>query len=215
MEANEIKKFDVYVTPLFDGNIGDIKPKPNFDQTKDIISQLIDGLKQLENAGKSHNDIKPGNILFKRDKNGFEIRIGDFGQADKLGGTPGWTAPIFKNRTPGKEDVYSMGWMFLYLLCESKDLFNALRDNFIENTSEPWVANFRNLDVIQLIMRMTDLWNPLSVDDVKIEWQKIMPNIQMLTKSNLLSLRVPYHLLNPQYDHNRYCLKIFRYFSTV
>ena len=130
MEAGQIEKFDVYVTPLFEGNIDDIKPKPNLDQTKNIIGQLIDGLKQLEDAKKTHNDLKPGNILFRRNNNDFEIKISDLGQANKMGGTPGWTAPIFKDRSPGKEDVYSMGWVFLWMLCESKELFYALRDNY-------------------------------------------------------------------------------------
>ena len=109
----------------------------------------------------------------------------------------------FKNRQPGKEDVYSMGWVILWMMCESKELFYALRDNFIKTISQKWLAKFRNLPEIQLVLKMTDLLNPLPVDDVKTEWQKIMPNLQLITESKLLQLRVPAELLTPQYDHNR------------
>ena len=154
MKNKEIEKFEVYVTPLYDGNIGKITPKPTLDQTKKIIGQLIDGLDQLNDARKTHNDLKPGNILFRFVKNEFEIKIADFGQAGKVGGTPGWTAPVFKDRQPGKEDVYSMGLVFLWLLCESNDLFYALRDNFIEVTNITWLIKFRSIPEIQLVMKM-------------------------------------------------------------
>ena len=93
--------------------------------------------------------------------------------------------------------------IILWLFCESKDLFYALRDNFIENTNQHWVAEFRNLAEVQLVMKMIDLWNPLSVEKVKTEWQKLMPNLQLITKSKLSSLGVPADLLTLQYNHNR------------
>ena len=42
LKPTEIEKFDVYVTPLMDGNIGDIQPKPDLNQTKEIVNQLVD-----------------------------------------------------------------------------------------------------------------------------------------------------------------------------
>ena len=203
MKPTEIEKFDIYVTPLMNGNIGDIQTKPDLSRTKEIVNQLIDGLQQLKDAGKSHNDLKPGNILFRRVNNRLDIRISDFGQANKSGGTPGWTAPILRNRQPGKEDVYSMGWVILYMMCESKELFYALRDNFIKSPNQNWVANFRNLPEIQLVLRMTDLLNPPSVDDVRAEWQKMMANVQLITTTRLHQLGVPSTLLKPQYKHTR------------
>ena len=89
------------------------------------------------------------------------------------------------------------------MFCETKELFYALRDNYIENTSEQWVVRFRDLPEIKLVMRMVDLWNPLNVDDLKSEWQKIMPSLNLIRCSNLRSLGVPYNLINPQYNHNR------------
>ena len=64
-----------------------------------MITQLLDGLEQLEQAGKCHNDIKTSNILWRvivnsprmtpnMDDYDVEVNIGDFGQCGKLGGTP-------------------------------------------------------------------------------------------------------------------------------
>ena len=56
----------------------------------------MDAQEQLEKAGMSHNHIKPTNILIDDDVNEkVKIYIGDFGQAEKMGGTPGWTPPEF------------------------------------------------------------------------------------------------------------------------
>ena len=96
-----------------------------------------------------------------------------------------------------------MGWVFLWMFCETKELFYALRDNYIQYTHEQWVTDFRYLPGITLVMKMTDLWNPLSVDNVKSEWRKIMSSLQLITESNLRVLGVPDDLLQPQYNHNR------------
>ena len=216
MQPGEVKKYEVFVTQLCDGNIKNAvqgSDPPNLDQIKNIINQLIDGLEQLESAGKSHNDIKPGNILYKKHQNGFEIKIGDFGQAGKLGGTPGWTAPIFHNRQPGKEDVYSMGLVILWLLCEIKDLFYMLRDNFIEDSSKQWLNNFRTLPEIQFITKMIDLNNPISVDEVRSEWNKIASKLKLISVQRMLNLGYPIHLFNLQYDHYRYIYDLVNLFQ--
>ena len=63
MTSGEIKKFEVFVTPKFEGNISEkdadqFKKKTNVHHIKSVISQLLDGLEQLEQAGMCHNDIK-------------------------------------------------------------------------------------------------------------------------------------------------------------
>ena len=114
MTAGEIKKFEVFVTPLFDGFIGDNGFTPDLKERKSIISQLLNGLQQLKDAKKCHNDLKPSNVLYRKTNNSYSIRIADFGQCGGKGGTPGWTAPIFyRERQPGKEDMFSVGWLCL------------------------------------------------------------------------------------------------------
>ena len=52
MSAGEIKKYEVFVTPLFDGFIGDVGFAPDLQERKRIISQLLNGLQQLKKAKK-------------------------------------------------------------------------------------------------------------------------------------------------------------------
>ena len=118
------------------------------------------------------------------------------------GGTPGWTAPIFnKERKPGKEDMYSVGWLILKLLCDDKDLFLCLRDNFVADTSKPWMAKFRNLPEIQILLKMINIENQPTVETIIDEWNKIKSGVSLIQRSNLLSLGVPQEYLQLQYYH--------------
>ena len=69
LKPGQIKNFDVFVTELMDGNLSE-KDKNKFKKDIDvflvqsIIVQLLDGLDQLEKSGRSHNDIKPTNVLY-------------------------------------------------------------------------------------------------------------------------------------------------------
>ena len=70
MKQKTTRKFDVYVTPLYEGNLSvkdqmDFKSQATIVQIRSIIKQLLDGLEQLQTCGKSHNDIKPNNILYR------------------------------------------------------------------------------------------------------------------------------------------------------
>ena len=64
MKADEVKKFEVFVTQFCDGFIGDKKFTPDLDERKIVIRQVLNGLLQLKNAKKCHNDIKPRNVLY-------------------------------------------------------------------------------------------------------------------------------------------------------
>ena len=65
----------------------------------------------------SHNDIKPENILYKIGKNDkITVKITDFGQVDKFGGTPGFASPEnFSEPIVSTSDIYSFGKTLLYL----------------------------------------------------------------------------------------------------
>ena len=209
MQPDQIKKFEVFVTPLYDGNLndalGDPFNLPDLDQIRDIVDQLFDGLKQLKQADVCHNDIKPANILYRLVGNKFEIRVADFGQCNKRGGTPGWTAPIFaRDRQPGKEDMFSMGMIILRVLCENQNLFYALRDNWVSSYLPPSVKrSFNNLPEIKLAKKMMNLDNKLTIEDAKYEWELIKPNIQIIEQSRLVALGVPADSLQLQYTHSR------------
>ena len=161
------------------------------DQTKDVVDQVIAGVEQLSAAGKTHNDIKPTNLLYLKKTTGYDVMLSDFGQAGKMGGTPGWTAPVFLvERKPGREDVFSAGLVILRLLCESKELFQSLRDNYVGN-APVWLLRFRGLVEIRFVMKLINLDAPFTVQQVKNEWSLIKPNVRMITRQRLLRLGVP------------------------
>ena len=192
LTAGDISRnYEVFVTPMCHGYICDSNFNPTMDQTKDVIDQVIAAVEQLSAAGKTHNDIKPKNLLYLNTLSGYDIKLSDFGQAGKMGGTPGWTAPVFlEERKPGREDVYSAGLVILRLLCYSKELFQSLRDNYI-GTKHIWLSRFRGLVEINFVMKLLDLDAPLTIQQVKNEWSLIEPNVRMITYQRLLKLGVP------------------------
>lgn len=221
MASGDVKKFDVFVTPLMEGNLtkkDDLYTDDQFklDHAKSIIEQLIDGLIQLTVAEKSHNDLKPSNLLYKRiydsprmteqmDGWDVEIKISDFGTCERRGGTPGWTAPQFiKKRKPGRSDMYSVGLVILYILVkddpESMTLFYCLRDNYIDDSSRQWLKDFRNMPLIKFVMRLMDLEDQPTVYQCKEEWKQMNKKIDFISRECLCA--VPRPLLKLQYKHN-------------
>ena len=188
-----VKQFEVYITKLCEFNLAEYKKtkKPTVETVKCIIDQLINAQAQLQEAGVSHNDTKPRNILIDTcDDNGVHVYIGDFGQADKKGGTPGWTPPDFlEDRVPGVTDMYSFGRVFLYVLCENADLFYAIRDNIIleEHVNERWYQNFLQLPEIKLVLQMVkpDPIDRISVSDLKKQWKQIRSTAQFISEDRL------------------------------
>ncbi|KZK76253.1 Serine/threonine-protein kinase PrkC [Pseudovibrio sp. W64] len=90
-----------------------------------MANEVIDGLKHINVAGLSHNDIKGGNILF--DKNSQSLKIADFGFSGTVGedpldiGTPEYSSPEAiaaafededkRDRLDDKQDGYAVGQM--------------------------------------------------------------------------------------------------------
>ena len=150
-----------------------------------LCDQLLQGLIELENSNNCHNDLKPTNILFNYDQIGnIQIRISDFGQAGKTGGTPGWTWPKFlTKRTPGKSDTYSVALLMLYTMCDNREVFYRLRNNYVVNHDQQWLIAFRNDPFFKLIINMMNLSvTPLEAKDC---WGRISGRVQTITKDYL------------------------------
>ena len=219
MKRGEIKKFEVFVLQLCTGNIIDAidgSNPPNLVQIKNIIDQLFDGLKQLKNANACHNDLKPKNILYDRMNDGrtYKVYIADFGQCEKTGGTPGWTAPVFHRPRSFRDDIYSIGLICLRLLCNSQHyaseqnrmLFKCLKNNFIRNEdqNQPWFVDFRGLPQIKFVYELINLKNETLTLEMAIEkWSEIKQNVKFIDKQTLLDLEVPETYLTIQYESIR------------
>ena len=160
-QTEKVKKYDVFVFELCEGNIS----KKAFggatqSESINICDQLLQGLIELENSGSCHNDLKPENVLYKSDQNGeIQVRISDFGTAGRTGGTPGWTWPKYlSERKAGKSDCYSVALLLLYTMCDNREVFYRIRNNYVDKMRAPqWLANFRNDPFFKLITDMMNL----------------------------------------------------------
>jgi serine/threonine protein kinase len=77
---------------------------------------VTSAIKSIGEKGFSHGDVKPENILLKRDENGhLSVRVADFGMAGIIGGTPLYMAPeVLKKSIPFVSDIYSLGISLLF-----------------------------------------------------------------------------------------------------
>ena len=89
------------------------------EETRDLMTQLVDGVGYLHSKGIIHRDLKLGNLFLTHDKR--SLKIGDFGLAaqlssaqaerDTLCGTPNYISPEVLMRKPYglSSDVWSIG----------------------------------------------------------------------------------------------------------
>jgi serine/threonine protein kinase len=102
-----------------------------------IAQDITCGLKHVHSMGYIHRDIKPGNILGRRDDQGvYTWKIADFGKAvRKENGPEGNTGRagtetyrsyemVLGHRYSTKTDVYSLGLVFVELVQQHGSLFH-------------------------------------------------------------------------------------------
>ena len=94
---------------------------------RNIIIQIIKGVKYLHTHGIMHRDLKPENILLTEQNNELIVKIADFGLSTVLSefettnegyGTIGYVAPEVLTRAPynHKIDIWSMGVIIYYII---------------------------------------------------------------------------------------------------
>ncbi|MDX8410604.1 MAG: bifunctional protein-serine/threonine kinase/phosphatase [Mariprofundaceae bacterium] len=116
-------------------------PNPDLEQARDIVSQIVKGLRAFHRREMVHQDIKPENIMI--DKHGV-IKIIDFGSTQVAGlkevytpvkqehveGTANYIAPeLFEGfeATP-KSDMYSLGVTIYEMLTNGKFPYGAMEE---------------------------------------------------------------------------------------
>ncbi|OHT03288.1 Cyclin-dependent kinase 2 [Tritrichomonas foetus] len=124
--------FDEHQTP------NQICPNLSFDQIKNYMVQILQGMTTLHDHGFVHRDIKPPNILIK---NGTDIKICDFGLTRNLSknrsrfcrpltphvATPSYRAPellLGSTKYDQSIDVWSVGCL-LFEMATGKVLFHS------------------------------------------------------------------------------------------
>lgn len=88
------------------------------DQVLNWIVICARCLQKVHGKGIVHKDIKPLNILFDEDE---ILKIGDFGMANRFGGTKAYMSPgahfgLVQNADDPREDIYSLGVTLLECL---------------------------------------------------------------------------------------------------
>ncbi|RWA09193.1 hypothetical protein EKO27_g5902 [Xylaria grammica] len=120
------------------------RTRPPESDTREIISQVVQGLQFMHDEGFAHRDLKPGNILImsRPPEHDWWVKIGDMGLSKRveevgapttsLKGTPGFFAPEQlglggsdpKMADPFKSDIWCLGEMTFRMLCGEARLYD-------------------------------------------------------------------------------------------
>ena len=90
--------------------------------------------------------------------------------------------------------MYSVGLLVLYVMCESRDLFCRLRDNYVESDKE-WSIKFREEPLVSFVIKMMNL--EFNVFDAGRKWDEISNIVNFLSRS-FLGLEIPSSCLDVQ-----------------
>ena len=154
-----------------------------------LFLRMLEGLQAIHAAGLVHSDIKPSNILVKR--NGQPVFI-DFGTArtgEEMGKTrlttvaftPGYAPPELESKDRGKEvgpwsDLYSLAMVFIGLFAvhpglEGNPLESRMREALARHSAgaDPYNAALR---ATMIANGMSRAWAELLMDCVAVEPSK-------------------------------------------
>jgi len=135
-------------------------PNPDLEQIRDIVSQIIKGLRAFHRREMVHQDIKPENIMI--DKHGV-IKIIDFGSTQVAGlkevytpvkqhnvqGTANYIAPELFDGFEGtpRSDMYSLGVTIYEMLTGGHFPYGEMEDAKVHKTYNYISARKYNLNV--------------------------------------------------------------------
>lgn len=119
----------------------------------EIARQLCAGVAEAHRSGILHRDLKPGNVILCRQKDGaIRAVITDFGLSSEgigevLGGTPGYMAPELQHggRASPASDVFSLGVILYQLVTGQKPFPADAQDHGIGHTLLAPTKLVRNL----------------------------------------------------------------------
>ena len=141
----------------------------NEDEAKDLLQQLIDGLKEIHSRNMVHRDMKPSNIM--KTKDGI-YKIIDFttskGYSNRITTLTGIGSPIYcppelekrKAKIGNFSDIYSMGIILIRVFYEEKSI-PKLIDRLMDDNDKSFQELIVNLDISEefkdVIVKMTHL----------------------------------------------------------
>ncbi|MBZ5533987.1 MAG: protein kinase [Acidobacteriia bacterium] len=113
------------------------KGRLSTDEALPLARQIIAGLGAVHAAGIIHRDLKPSNLVLVPERDGFQVKITDFGiagrlpenpaqpaltQASKMLGTPDYMAPeqLEEGRATLQSDIYALGLVLYEMVTGTK-----------------------------------------------------------------------------------------------
>lgn len=156
------------------GTVADLLQKRGtftLQQARDVLWQMIDGLSHAYDRGLVHRDVKPGNVLLKKDR---DVKITDFGIAKFLGadpkrtgsnvrlGSPWYMSPeqIRGDDVDHRSDIYSLGITLYQLLNGNVPFDGELISVLYRHVHAPLpvtfeLEHFGNGAVLPILRKMT------------------------------------------------------------
>ena len=92
-------------------------------------------------------------------------------------------AKFLTSRDPGKSDVYSVALLVFYVMCDNREIFYRVRNNYVDNYGQQWLIDFRNDPFFKLITDMMNL--KVTPEEAKDRWEQISGQIQIITEDYL------------------------------
>ena len=108
-------------------------------------------------------------------------------------------------RKAGKSDAYSTALIVLYIMCDTRETFYAIRDNYIVNNPQ-WLKRFRENKLINFVKQMLEL--KLSPEKCVEKWNQISDQLEVLSANFLSEIGVDSRFLGVQ-DHMDKLIDIF------
>ena len=105
-------------------------------------------------------------------------------------------------------DGYSVGLLILYVMCESKELFYRLRDNYCQlDYFRDCLDDFEEEPLIKFVKDMMN--RKLTVEECIERWNEISVDVEILTKNYLVRVCVvPRVLLDVQDNMHKLAIKL-------
>ena len=174
----------------------------NEDEAKNLLQQLIDGLKDFHRKKMVHRDMKPSNIMRTEEA---IYKIIDFttskGYSNKVTTITGIGSPIYSSpeleKTKGKigdfSDIYSIGIILIRVFCEEKNIPKVI-DRLLDDNDENFQQLILGLDISEefrnVVMKMTTLdpkerfQNLEEIEDILFKKGKKMAYVEKMSSAN-------------------------------
>ena len=68
-------------------------------------------------------------------------------------------------------------------MCDDREVFYRIRNNYVENRGQQWLTDFRNDPFFKLIIDMMNL--KLTPKEAKHRWDQISSQVQIITEKDL------------------------------